>query len=305
MTIAVVGAACFGVALGIVCVGLVALHRRHAMRRRIDELTRYLEQAALGTAPALLPTGEDDLSRLQDELGKTVMALQRTRTDAVQVKDGFARNLAYIAHQTKTPLAALSLAADRLDPHDPIALADATRTIREQADRLKVLYDDLLVMARLDAGALNLVRTPQDVFTLVSIAVDTVEELADAACVSFEIVESGPCEVLADAHWTCEALANILKNCIEHAPAGSAVRVEYTSGPLFVEIRIIDEGPGFGMHETERVFDRFYTGARATASATGLGLAFAREIVELQQGSVRASSCSGGGACFDIRLYRH
>ena len=116
---------------------------------------------------------------------------------------------------------------------------------------------------------------------------------------------------------------NVMKNCVEHAPAGSSVRVESEAGPLYVEVLISDEGPGFAPGEEARLFERFYTGtrhaaadARAAAGAlpatalrasagTGLGLAFARELLERQDASIRARHPAAGGACFEIRLYGH
>lgn len=303
MSVAVAAVSGFLVAVAICALAAALAHR--AQHKRIDAMTRYLERAALGEAQALTPTGEDGLSRLQDEIGKTVSALHRTQDDAVRARDGFAHNLANIAHQIRTPLTAIALTAEKLGRSDEEATAGAARMIAAQAERLGRLQEDLLTMAKLDAGVLEMDLQPQDALTLASIAAESVEELAAEAGVSIEVAESGSVAVLADEHWTCEALMNILKNCIEHSAPGSVVRIEYEANPLYVQISILDEGPGFAAHEEARLFERFSTARRGGMSGTGLGLAFARELLELQQGTIRAAVRPGGGARFDIRLYCH
>lgn len=328
-----------GMAAGGALVAAGCARARRRRSARVAQLTDYLESAALGRAKALTPTGEDDLSRLQDEMGKTVMALERTRAEAVAAKDGFARNLASIAHQVKTPLSAIALAARRIDGCDADEDRHAAQAIIRQAERLDRLQGDLLLMAKLDAGVLEMRPDRQDVYTLLCQAAESLGDYAAAADVSIDVIRCDPAgcdpagcddamrcdpaEVLVDGHWACEALMNVMKNCVEHAPAGSSVRVEYEAGPLYVEVLISDEGPGFAPGEEARLFERFYTGtrhaaadARAAAGAlpatalrasagTGLGLAFARELLERQDASIRARRPAAGGACFEIRLYGH
>ena len=323
-----------GMAAGGALVAAGCARARRGRSARVAQLADYLESAALGRAKALTPTGEDDLSRLQDEMGKTVMALERTRAEAVAAKDGFARNLASIAHQVKTPLSAIALAARRIDGCDADEDRHAAQAIIRQAERLDRLQGDLLLMAKLDAGVLEMRPDRQDVYTLLCQAAESLGDYAAVAGVSIDVIRCDPAgcddamrcdpaEVLVDGHWACEALMNVMKNCVEHAPAGSSVRVEYEAGPLYVEVLISDEGPGFAPGEEARLFERFYTGtrhaaadARAAAGAlpatalrasagTGLGLSFARELLERQDASIRARRPAAGGACFEIRLYGH
>ena len=305
-----------GLAAGALAVAAVCARARRRSAVRVRQLTDYLESAALGQAKALLPTGEDELSRLQDEIGKTVMALARTRAEAVAARDAFARNLSSIAHQTKTPLAVISLAAQRAAGGSPDEARQAAEVIARQAERLGRLQDDLLLMAKLDAGVLEMRPERQDVYTLLCQATESLDDYAAAAGVSIDVIRCDPAgrddaircdpaEVLVDGHWACEALMNVMKNCVEHAPAGSSVRVEYEAGPLYVEVLISDEGPGFAPGEESRLFERFYTGTRGASAGTGLGLAFARELLERQDASIRARRLPAAGACFEIRLYGH
>ena len=105
--------------------------------------------------------------------------------------------------------------------------------------------------------------------------------------------------------WTMEAFLNLMKNCAEHAPAGSAIHCRYEQNPLCTLVRIWDEGKGFAPEDIPHLFDRFYRGKNAAPGGIGIGLSLARDIVELQNGTIRADNLPDGGACFEIRFYNH
>ena len=97
---------------------------------------------------------------------------------------------------------------------------------------------------------------------------------------------------------------NLMKNCAEHG-AGGCVRCFYEQNPLYTEIRIWDEGAGFVREDLPRLFERFYRGKNAGEGGIGIGLALAKELIERQDGAIRAKNLPEGGACFEIRFYRH
>lgn len=102
-----------------------------------------------------------------------------------------------------------------------------------------------------------------------------------------------------------EALMNLFKNSMEHSPSGSVISCDYSMNPLYAEIRIRDQGPGFQKQDLPRLFERFYRGKGNEKSGAGLGLSLARSIFELQNGTVTARNLPQGGACFEIRIYCH
>lgn len=102
-----------------------------------------------------------------------------------------------------------------------------------------------------------------------------------------------------------EALINLLKNCMEHSPPGGTIHCDYAENPLYVEIRIWDGGPGFDPEDLPHLFQRFYRGRHAVGNGIGIGLALARSLLERQNGTIHAYNLQGGGACFEIRIYRH
>lgn len=277
------------------------LRRRKSMRRRLQELTAYLEQANAGEAPVLSALGEDELSKLEDEIYKTVTYLYQTREEAVRAKNEFAHNLSNIAHQIRTPLTAISLCVQTMEGKEGKAEREQ---IQRQLMRLTHLEEALLLLARLDAGTLVLERKETDVYTLLLLAADNLQEIFAQYAVSVDVPELGEMTVQVDLDWTMEAVMNLMKNCAEHS-AGGCVHCFYEQNPLYTEILVQDEGAGFAGEDIPHLFERFYRGKNAGEGGIGIGLALAKEIIERQNGTIRAKNLPEGGACFEIRFYRH
>lgn len=292
-------------------VGILMVIRRHDRRfqKRVLMLTDYLEKVSKQKEADFLlarPDGrgmEDDIcSCLQDEIYKTVTMLYQTREEALQAKKNYAKNLANIAHQLKTPITAISLSAQMIEEK---ASSGYTAGIRKQAERLAYLEESLLVLSRIDAGTLELKRNVADVFTLLTLASDHLQELAAQAGAGIDVLEMGEVSVNVDLDWTMEAVMNLIKNCVEHAPAGTMVCCSYEENPLYVQIRIWDEGEGFAEEDLPYLFERFYCGKRGKKQGIGIGLALAESIIEMQNGIISAYNRPEGGACFEIRFYCH
>lgn len=267
---------------------------------RIRTLTDYLEKVNTGKGGILLQAGEDDFSKLQDEIYKTVTELYQTREAALKAKRDFADNLYNIAHQIKTPITSISLSAQMMQENPSGHLEQ----IRQQTARLTHLEEALLLLSRIDTGTLSLEKKEVDVFTLLMLAADNLQELLDQAEVAVQIPEAGEIVVLADMEWTMEAIMNLLKNCMEHTPPGGCIYCFYEQNPLYTQIRIWDTGIGFAREDLPHLFERFYRGQDAKKGGIGIGLALSKAILESQNGTVSARNLPEGGACFEVRIYR-
>ena len=148
-------------------------------------------------------------------------------------------------------------------------------------------------------------RKEVDVFTVLMLAADNLQELFSKANVSVDIPESDEMIIHVDPDWTMEAIMNLLKNCMEHTPSGGAVHCSYEQNPLYTQVRIWDTGAGFAREDIPHLFERFYRGKDAKSSGIGIGLSFAKAIIESQNGAVSAYNLPDGGACFEIRFYSH
>lgn len=269
---------------------------------RIRMLTSYLEKINTGGQGLLFDTSEDEFSRLQDEIYKTVTTLYQTRDAALEAKNNFADNLSNIAHQLKTPITVISLSNQMMREHSS---ARYTEQIKRQLSRLTYLEEALLLLSRIDAGMLTIERDIVDVFTILTLASDNLQELFVQAGISIDIPETGQIDVVVDLDWTMEAIMNLLKNCMEHTTKGTTVHCSYEKNPLYVQIRIWDEGLGFAKEDLSHLFERFYRGKNAKDTGIGIGLPLAKAIIELQDGVISAFNLPTGGACFEIRFYSH
>lgn len=290
-----------GFLIGILLFILTFLYRNQTESLRILAMADYLEQVNMGKAVILSTSGEDHFAKLEDEIYKTVTYLYQTKDTAVQAKKDFAQNLSNIAHQVKTPITAISLSLQMMRQN-----SDNTHLekIEKQLLRITHLEKSLLILSQLDAGTLPLQKNETDIFTLLVLAADNLQELFTDSGTSIDIPELGEMAVLADPEWTMESLMNLMKNCIEHNRGGT-IHCSYAQNPLYTEILIWDEGTGFAKEDLPHLFERFYRGQNAHEGGIGIGLALSKEIIERQNGTIRARNMPAGGALFEICFYCH
>lgn len=277
-------------------------YRHKKERQRIKALTDYLEHVNTGGTVLHLQEEEDDFSKLQDEIYKTVTFAYQTRDAALEAKQNFAENLSNIAHQLKTPITAIHLTTQM---PELTARPETAGQIRKQLERLTHLEEALLLLSRLDAGTLPLEQKEIDVFTVLTLAADNLQEVFSDAGVFIDIPERKAARLTGDLDWTMEAIMNLLKNSMEHTPAGGIVHCFYEQNPVYTQIVIRDEGEGFAKEDIPHLFERFFRGRNAKEGGIGIGLALAKEIIENQNGTICARNNPEGGACFDIRFYSH
>ena len=297
-----IGGAAVGLGAGIFLFLYRLQYGRRKMEERINMLTGYLAKINTGGKGLLWDRWEDEFSGLQDEIYKTVTMLYQTRDRALAARNNYAENLANIAHQLKTPITALSLAVQMMKEQPS---ADYPERMKRQLDRMTRLEESLLLLSRIDSGTLMLKRTHVDVFTVLTLASDQLQELFVQSEVNVDIPEMGGADIFVDLDWTMEAIMNLMKNCIEASEAKAVVHCAYEKNPLYVQIRIWDEGEGFAKADLPHLFERFYRGEKANDTGIGIGLSLSRAIMEMQNGIIRAFNLYGGGACFEIRFYSH
>lgn len=253
--------------------------RRERRRKilRIGELTAYLEQSNRKEGAGLLAGREDDFSPLQDEIYKTVTALRLAAEREEKARREFADRLADVAHQIKTPVTSIAITAQALDRtgNDP-----GMNRIRRQTERLEQLVETLLTFARIDSGALRLENKAVDVYTALELAAETVEPVLHRRQIDLEIPNHPGISFSGDLEWTAQAFINLFKNCADHAPQGGRIAVEYGENPLYTEITVRDNGPGFAPEELPYIFQRFYQGKRSVGDEPGSGAGDGRDAGE-------------------------
>lgn len=278
-------------------------HKQNIQKmNRINNLTRYLEEVNSGKESVLLRC-EDEFSHLEDEIYKTVGELRCSKEFALKERQTLSDNLADIAHQLKTPITSMSLMTQLLSESCSDEEIDYIHRLTNQISRLERLVSSLLILSKLDASALIFERKLIDVHSLLTYAVEPIEDSLKEKHQTLSIEGSDLVEFEVDINWTLEALLNIFKNCSEHIENGGHIIAYYNKNPLYTEIIIEDNGNGFFQEELPYIFNRFYRGKNANKDSLGIGLALSRSIIERQNGTLHAENCHNGGARFIIKFY--
>ena len=219
--------------------------------------------------------------------------------------------VADVAHELRTPLAAMRLRLEALeDGLVPLSQAEVRR-LRGHTDLLARLVDDLRLLSLADAGRLTLEPVVVDLAAWFAHATETARDGLRARGIG--LVASGPSEPMSlrvDPQRMTQVLHNLIDNAARYAPAESAVEVALSVAADEARLTVRDRGPGIAEGELETIFDRFVTGARRDvrgASGSGLGLAIVRTLAELHGGRVEVRNLAmgeGGGAAFTVVLPR-
>ena len=287
---------------------LSAAHIRFARKRyrQMAELAQSLDRILHGQEAELIDeSAEGELSILNSELHKMTARLKEQSDLLTADKVHLTEAIQDIFHQIRTPLTSMNLIVSMLGAEDlPYERRlELTHELKRQLERVQWLVETLLKLSKIDAGTAQFRRDSVLVRELIGKA-------ADPLRIPIELREQTLTVQAADEHftgdigWTAEALSNLLKNCMEHTPIGGSITVTASETPLFTELVIEDNGPGFDKADIPHLFDRFYRGKGASDESVGIGLALARSVVAAQNGTLTAANVPSGGARFTMRFYK-
>ncbi len=250
-----------------------------------------LEGAASGDKPSGAVVVLHDVTELR--------RLERVRHDFV----------ANVSHEFKTPLTAIQGFAETLLSGALEDLRNNRRfleIIRDHATRLAVLTDDLLKLARIEAGKLEVQFGPVQLAEVIERCAETAQLKANRKQITLEIeVPPNLPAVHGDASLLRDVVQNLLDNAIQYTPEGGRVRVIATAGPREAVVTVDDTGIGIPLAEQERIFERFYrvdVARSREAGGTGLGLSIAKHIVEAHGGRLWVESEVGRGSKFSFSV---
>ncbi|WP_103338804.1 sensor histidine kinase [Amycolatopsis sp. CA-126428] len=285
------------IALGVSVFGVgVAFLIGRRIRRPIKALSTAADELGAGELGTRVPVkGRDEVAALAASFN-TMAARLGESIEELHAKDRQQRRfVADVAHDLRTPLASMLATVDTLDHGEPATRGRAAEILGTQARRLAKLVEDLLEIARFDAGKADLRVAPVDL-------ADLVVDAADVTGVEAAVTASGDVTVVADPRRVHTVVANLLSNAVRHGAAPVTVTLDGTGDDVIV--RVADAGPGVPEDLLPLLFDRFTRGdhARQATEGSGLGLAIARENVLAHGGSLTVHN--DGGAVFTVRLPR-
>lgn len=249
---------------------------------------------------------EGELSILKIELDKVVLRLREQSEGLKREKGHLAASMADISHQLRTPMTSIHLVLSLLS--EPELSGQKRMELLHQMsmllNRMDWLIEALLKVSRLDAGTVTFQQKHTSVAQVIQAAVEPLEIPMELRGQQFIFSgQNGTEAFFVDRSWTVEAIANILKNCMEHTPQDGCIRVTASQNAIFTELIIEDNGPGFAAEDLPHLFERFYKGKHSGEQSIGIGLALARMILSKQNATIKAENIPTGGARFILHFY--
>lgn len=289
------------VGLAALAAGLWSFWQARSTMHRLD---RMLTQAIDG---GFVEESYDEtaLSSLEARMARLLHGSASANRALAQEQAAVKTLISDISHQARTPMSNVLLYAALLEETD---LSEGQRArlvpLRQQAEKLHFLLENLIRASRLETGLLQLNPTVGPVADLMEQAVGEARTAADRKHLTLTV---HPTEATAcfDAKWTPEALYNLVDNAVKYTPAGGKVELTAVLTDSFCRLDVTDTGPGIPESEQGAIFNRFVRGTAArTSEGLGIGLYLARQIAAGQGGYIRVRSAPGQGSTFSLYLPR-
>ena len=281
-----------------------------SMRRPLEELVEASGRLAAGDLETRVKIGGlSETAALGAAFNEMAAELQRRAGERDQLETMKDEFVLTASHELRSPLTSvqgfaelLMLERDKLSAKQ----ADTVEIILDNTRHLVRLLNDLLDLARSDAGRLTIKPAPTGVESLVEDAVRTMRSQTEAArqALHSEIEQDLPA-VNVDRDRIRQVLVNLLTNAHEYSPEGATIEVTAVHHNAAIEIAVSDDGPGMAEDQLEHIFERFTRGDAGLTQhvgGTGLGLAISKSLVELHGGTIGADSAPGHGSTFRVLL---
>ncbi len=293
------GAAAVGLPFALAIAGFVGYWLARRALAPVERMAQQAERIEPGQLQARLPVGpaDDELAHLArvfndllHRLEESFEQLRRFTSDA--------------SHELRTPLTLIrSVGEVGIQKGSSVEeYREIVGSMLEEVNRLTALVENLLLIARADAGQIALQRSEFGVLALAKEAAGLIEVLAEDKHQSLTFAGDETLAARGDRMFLRQAVLNVIHNAVKYSPEGGIiqVRVDREKGAGRIHLEIADSGPGLAPEDTARVFDRFYRGGNAS-NGTGLGLSIARWAVEANGGEIQVLN-SGAGCVFRILL---
>jgi two-component system, OmpR family, sensor histidine kinase KdpD len=276
-----------------------------------DKVLGVLTLLPINLRRIFLPEQQKLLQTLLRQIGQALSRIrisEQAKITQMQIEAERLRNslLSAISHDLRTPLATIVGSAStllddniHLNPEDKL---DLSRAILGEAERMSNLINNILDMARLDAGVVKLNKQWHPVEEIIGTVLTGLQNHLFGRKVKVNIPSGVPL-IYADAVLVEQVLINLIENALRYTPSGTNIDILVETLPQEVKIAVTDYGPGIPEGEEENLFEKFYQANKEGAqSGVGLGLTICRAIVEAHGGSISVHNNPDGGAVFTFTL---
>ena len=272
------------------------------MEQAVSQLQAYLD----GDHNARIECDEEgELYRLFHTVNSLAAVLNAHADNELREKKFLKNTISDISHQLKTPLAALNIYNDLLQDGDmePGTVKEFADLSEQELDRIETLVQNLLKITKLDAGAIVLEKTTENVADMMR---DIELHFAyRARQEKKEIILSGSdhLSLFCDRDWLSEAIDNIVKNAFDHTGSGAVICITWKALPSGVQIVVKDNGCGIHPEDIHHIFKRFYRSRFSKdTQGIGLGLPLAKAVIEAHGGAIEVDSELGRGTSFTMNF---
>jgi len=265
--------------------------------KRIEKINRMLDLAINGQLTQE-SFDESNLSKLESKFNHYLLGISVSEINLQEQKEKIEALISDISHQTKTPIANISLYSELLRENQAKEYIDE---IIFQIEKLKFLIQSLIKASRLEVGVIKLKPTNNSINHILESIIRSIENKAKEKNITIIYKEDENYLAFFDPKWTGEAIYNILDNSLKYSRENSEVRIKILDYPLFLRVDINDNGIGILEEDIPKIFQRFYRAEEVNAiEGVGIGLYLSREIIQGGNGYIKVESQVGKGSTFSV-----
>ena len=292
----------FGLAFAVLFLGYLKIQKKQTM-----DIAKRIERINLGDYSLQIDeNSEDELSLLDNQIYRTTVKFREQAENSRKDKENLQKSLSDISHQLKTPLTSIIVMVENILDDDDMPLEirrEFLNDIKHNTNTISFLVQSLLKLSKLDAEAVKFRYEQVEVKSIVDECIKNTAVMAEILGVRLE-TDCNDIILNCDRKWLCEAITNIIKNCIEHSHNGN-IKITAEQNKLYTKISIKDNGSGITKEDLPHIFERFYKGKNSSDDSVGLGLSLAKTIIEKQGGYISVSSELNQGSEFVIKFFNN
>ena len=292
----------FGLAFSVLFLGYLKIQKKQTM-----DIAKRIERINLGDYSLQIDeNSEDELSLLDNQIYRTTVKFREQAENSNKDKENLQKSLSDISHQLKTPLTSIIVMVDNILDDDDMPLEirrEFLSDIKHNTSTVSFLVQSLLTLSKLDAEAVKFRYEQVEVKSIVDECIKNTAVMAEILGVRLE-TDCNDIILNCDRKWLCEAVTNIIKNCIEHSHNGN-IKITADQNKLYTKISIKDNGSGITKEDLPHIFERFYKGKNSSDDSVGIGLSLAKTIIEKQGGYISVSSELNKGSEFVIKFFNN
>lgn len=292
----------FGLAFAVLFLGYLKIQKKQTM-----DIAKRIERINLGDYSLQIDrNSEDELSLLDNQIYRTAVKFREKAENSNKDKENLQKSLSDISHQLKTPLTSIIVMVDNILDDDDMPLEirrEFLNDIKHNTNTISFLVQSLLKLSKLDAEAVKFRYEQVEVKSIVDECIKNTAVMAEILGVRLE-TDCNDIILNCDRKWLCEAVTNIIKNCIEHSQNGN-IKITADQNKLYTKISIKDNGSGITKEDLPHIFERFYKGKNSSDDSVGIGLSLAKTIIEKQGGYISVLSELNKGSEFVIKFFNN